>query len=93
MENLPEKEGYKLTKYYLSIFSAIIFFVILAFFMIFAGLFDSNYMYIVGTILAGIISIAFHLYQKKTSPGQIQHFVEYQKQPTYLNGNKFKEDN
>ena len=87
-KKLPRTKGYNLTKYYSAIFSAIIFVLFMSVFQIINSFFEGSYFFIVGILLGALFATGFHLFQKKTSPGQIKHFKDYQDLPKVLSGNK-----
>ena len=77
---LPETEGYNLTKSNSFLINAIVYILVFLLFMIFEKI-------VLGAIIAFIISAVIYLFQRKLSLGDLKHYLEYNKLPHVLSGN------
>lgn len=78
--DLPETEGYNLTKSNSFLINAIVYILVFLLFMIFEKI-------VLGAIIAFIISAVIYLFQRKLSLGDLKHYLEYNKLPHVLSGN------
>lgn len=78
---LPETEGYNLTRSNTLLINAIVYILVFLIFMIFKKM-------ILGAVIAFLISAVIYLFQRKISLGDIKHYLEYNKLPHVLSGNK-----
>lgn len=81
MESLKKTRGYNISKNHSSALDLFVFLFIIAFMFIFN-------LFIIGSILAVIITIGFHYYMKKTYPGEIKHTFQKMMRSKVLYGNK-----